>query len=116
MKGRPDVIEKLNFDDRFQSTSGETNCPADDVRFRERRVVNAGAAKLALQIRGDFEDTALAFYFVQRVFARAIRHILAKDDDTRISLHFSVQAAIDEIDHRASSVAQAGGVFGIERF
>src|SRR2546421_6757350 len=116
MKGRPDVIKELNLDDGLQSTRRETNCAADDIRFRERRVVYARAAKLALQVRGDFKDAALALYLIQRFFARAIGNVFAENQDARIAFHFRVQAAVDEIDHRACFVAQRYLVFGIKLF
>src|SRR6185369_7674193 len=105
MKGRPDVVKKLDFDDRLQAASGQANGAPDDVSFRQRRVVNSRAAELPLQVRGDFEDSALALDLLQRSLTRAVGYVFAKDHDPRIALHLGVQASINQIDHRARIAA-----------
>ncbi len=43
----------------------------------------------------------LPFTFSRYCFARTIGHVFAEHDDARIALHLRVQAAVDQIDHRA---------------
>jgi hypothetical protein len=67
-----------------------------------------------LQVRCHFEDAAFAFHLVERLFTRAIGYVFTKNDYARVALHFGVQAAIDQIDHRARIAAQLNLVFSVE--
>src|SRR5215510_5667951 len=77
MKCRPDVIKELHFNDGLQASRCLTDGPADDVSFCQGSVVNARAAKLSLEICGDFESSALPLDLIQIFFARAICDVLA---------------------------------------
>src|SRR5579884_313215 len=57
---RPDVVEKLNLGDRFQSACGQPNGAPDDAGLRYRRVEAARAAEFTLQISSRFKDAAFA--------------------------------------------------------
>ena len=104
----PDVIEELNLNHRLQPARRHADRAADNIRFGERRIENARAAKLSLQVGSDFENAAFAFHLLEILFARTVRHVFAKHDDARIARHLRVQATIDQVDHRAGIAGQFG--------
>ena len=112
---REDVIEELYLDDRLQTADRHADRTPDDVCLGERRIENASSAKFSLQVRRHLEHAAFAFDAFEIFFTRAIGHVLAKDDDTRVAFHLFVHAAVDEIDHRAGVAGEFGTVFGIEQ-
>ena len=114
VKGRPDVIKELNLNHRLQAARGHADGPADNICFRQRRIENARAAEFALQVGSNFENAAFALDLSQRFFARAISDVFAECDQARIAFHLSVQATIDQIDHRAGIAAEFNDVFGIK--
>src|SRR5205085_1025149 len=68
----PDVVEELYLDDGLESARRHPYRAADDVRLGERRVEDARRAELALQVRGNLEDAALAFNLLKVLLARAV--------------------------------------------
>src|ERR1700722_5619776 len=75
----PDVVEKLNFDDRLEAAGGHAGGAPHDRGFRERRIEYAVIAELALQTKGQFENSAFAFdqLALQVFFAAAVSDIFA---------------------------------------
>src|SRR5438067_1929432 len=114
MTGGPDIVEELYLDDRLQAARRHANGAPDDVRFGERRVEDARAAETTLQIRRHLEDAAFALDLFEILLARAIRHVLAEDDDARITRQLFVQTAIDQIGHRAFFAFKHDALFRVE--
>ncbi len=73
-------------------------------------------AELALEVGRDLEDAALALDLVEVLLARHVGHVLAEDDDARVALHLLVQAAVDEIDHRAGVPRKLRALLVVELF
>ncbi len=113
--GGPDVVEELDLDHRLDPACGQADGPADDIRFRQRRVVHPVAAEGTLQAPGDLEDAALALHRRQVLLPAGIGDILAKDDDPRVAGHFVLEAGIEQVDHRGGLAGEARRVLGIER-
>jgi fatty-acid desaturase len=88
----------------------------DDVCFCERRVKNTRRAEISLQIRSYFKNAAFAFDLFEIFFARYVRHVFAENHDARIALHFFVQTAVDQINHRSCIAGKFRAVFGVEIF
>src|SRR5882724_701286 len=99
MHRRPDVIEELDLNYRLQSARSHANSATDNVGLGERRIKNARAAKLPLQVGGDLKHAAFAFNFVQGLFTRTISNVFAKDNDVRVASHFGVQTTVDQVNH-----------------
>jgi hypothetical protein len=97
---RPDVVEKLDLDDRLDAADGHAECTPHDVGLGQRRIEDAHAAELALQPVGHFEHAALARDFAQMIFAAAVGDILAEDDDARVVRHLVAQRPVDRGHHR----------------
>src|SRR5207247_10025546 len=60
--GGPDVVEELDFDDRFEPPHRHADCAPDDARLRQRRVENTRVAVQPLQTVSQLEHAALAGY------------------------------------------------------
>src|SRR6185312_4343130 len=114
MHGRPDVIEELNLKHRLKSASSHSDRATNDVRLRQRRVKDAGAAKLSLEISCHLEYAALTLHFFEILLTRAIGDVFAENDDARVSSHLGVQATINQIDHRARIAGKVGALFIIK--
>ena len=69
-----------------------------------------------MQVGGNFEHPTFAFDQTERLFARAIGDVFAKDNHTRIAFQFGVQTTIDQIDHGARVAAQLHSIFRIKLF
>src|SRR5262252_2986592 len=110
----PDVIEELDFGYGLQTARGHPYGAADDVGFGQRGVIDAVAAEASLQIGRDLEDSAFAFDAAEIFGAAGVGHVLAEHDDARIAFQLFVQAAVDQIHHRAFSAVQTRLVFGVE--
>ena len=62
LHGRPDVIEELNFSDRFETALSHAKGAANDIGLRERRVEHPPCAEITLQAGRQLKDTALALH------------------------------------------------------
>ena len=67
---------------------------------RERRIEHTIAAVGLLQAVRDLEHAALALHFLELLFVRRVRHVLAEHDDARLRRHLVLHRAIDRGDHR----------------
>ncbi len=105
---RPDVVEELDLDDRLDPAGRHADGAPDDVRLGERRVEHADAAERALQAVRHLEDAAFARDRLQRALARAVRNVLAEDDDPRVPRHFVLERAVDGRDHRVGPAFRHG--------
>ena len=114
MIGGPDVVEELNLDHGLQPAGRQPDGPADDVRFGERRVVDAIAAELALQTPCDLEDAAFALHFLEVLLATDVGDVLAEYQDPGVARHFILHAGIEQIHHGGRLAREMGIVFGIE--
>ena len=85
LHGGPDVVEELDLGTGPQAADGLAHTAADDVGFRQRRVVAAGRAESTLQPAGDAEDPTLALYVVEDVVI-GVGHVLAEDPDALVLL------------------------------
>ena len=112
--GRPDVVEELDLDHRFEPARSQPDGPANDVGLGQRRVVDAVAPERALQPPGDLEHPTLPLHVAEVPFPAAIRHILAEDHDPRIACHFVAQADVEQVDHGGGIAGEAGIVLGVE--
>ena len=70
----------------------------------------------ALQIRGDFENSALAFDAFKVLFARAVGDVFTKHDNARIARHFRIKTTVDQVDHRARISGKLNAIFCVELF
>ena len=106
---RPDVIEELNLDNRFQPAHGHADRAAHDVRFSQRRIKAAVGPELRLQPRCQLEDSAFALDLAgsQRLVARRIGNVFPEDEDALVPPHLVLQAQVDQLRHRA--LARVGG-------
>ena len=109
----PDVVEELDLDDRLDAAHRHADRAPDDVRFRQRRVEDAGAAERALQAVGDLEDAPLAGDRLERRLAAGVGDVFAEDHDPRIARHLVFQRAVDGRDHRVG--LPFGRRVGVER-
>src|SRR2546423_329410 len=110
----PNGIKKLSLDNGLAPARRHADGAPDDVGFRKRRVEDARAAETALQVRRHFEDAALALDLFEILLARTIGHVLAEDDDARITRQLFVQTAIDQIGHRALFAFRHDTRFSVE--
>ena len=115
MKRRKDIVKELYLDDRLEVAERHTVRPADDVRLSQRRVKHAGRAKFSLQVGRYLKDAALALDLVKILLTRTVSDVLAENDDPLVTLHLLVQAAIDQIDHRAGVAVEFGTVLGVKQ-
>ena len=110
----PNVVEKLNLNYGLESAHGQSDRAAHDVRFRERRVVNARTAEFLLESPGDREDPALAFDLFEVLLSRDISYILAEDENLLVASHLVPHAGVEQIDHRRRLTRELRIVLGVE--
>src|SRR5664279_4817587 len=89
LHGRPDVVEELNLRRRLQTAYRLADGPADDVRFRQWRVVTPRRAERALQPVGRAEHATFAFDVAQYHLAR-VGHVFTEYPDPLVRLHHLV--------------------------
>src|SRR5437660_1166456 len=92
--GGPDVVKKLNFDDRLGAANRSSDGGPHNGGFRKRRIENAIGTEFHLQAGSQFENTALAFdeFLLEILFTAAVSHVLAINNDARVAPHFVAQA------------------------
>ena len=93
VKADAEKVRKHQFSDRPEPGDGGPGGGAHDRALGDRRIDDAGFAKLAKEPFGHPEDAAIG---VALAFARRpAGDILADDDDCRIATHFLAQRLVD---------------------
>src|SRR3954470_12940391 len=110
----PDVVEELNLDDRLESTGRESNGASNDVRFGERRVVDATAAELLLEPPRHLEHATLSLDLAEVFLARYVGNVLSEDEDLLVAPHLVLHAGIEEIDHCRRLAGELRVVLSVE--
>ena len=114
MIGGPNIVEELNLHDWLDPACGESYCTPNDVRFRQRRIVNALGAELLLQTPCDFEDSTLAPHLVDVLLAGNIGDILPKHDNARVPQHLIPHTLVEEIHHGRRIATELRIILGVE--
>ena len=108
--GRPDVVEKLNLDNRLHPAHSVADGASHNVGFSQRRIEYPLRSKLGLQAGRKLEDAAFALHFTERFLTAGVGHVLAIHHDAGVAAHLVVQAGIDQVGHgaRAAALRPAG--------
>src|SRR6185437_5299304 len=111
---RPDVIEKLDFDDGFEPASCHTYRTSNDVGLSQWGVEHAVGAELTLQTRSQLEHTTLSLdqFLGKILFAAAVGDVFSEDDDPLVTPHLVFQTRVDQIGHRFRGWSLLGFAIG----
>ncbi len=88
LQGRPDVVSKLDFHDRFEPCRGKSYGGPNDGSFSQWRIEAAIRTERGRQLSRSSEYTTFS-----------ARHILTVYQHAVVALHFFVEGMVDGIDH-----------------